>query len=133
MKIARRPATRERPQNEWIEIPVPYRKRIGKSKISGTISVTLHLDTDHAPDSLDLKVACVPKTGNWSLDNFPEGTVELLPGETEIIDPDECIYNTGLIYIVIWNEGDGEILVNNLALELVAIAPDGSEVTYGYH
>lgn len=101
-------------------------------QISGTISVTLRLDTDHDPDTLALRAACVPKDGNWSLDNYPEGTVELVLGENSLLDPDECIFDTGLIYIVIWNEGEEDILVNNLELKIVAIAPDGSEETYGY-
>ena len=101
-------------------------------EISGAAAVYLRLDTDHDPDTLALRAACVPNEGSWSLDNYPEGTIELLPGETEILDPDQCIYDTGLIYIVIWNEGDQDILVNNLELKLVAIAPDGSEETYGY-
>lgn len=101
-------------------------------EISGAAAVFLRLDTDHDPDSLALRAACVPKAGNWNLDNYPEGTIELLPGENELLNPDECIFDTGLIYIVIWNMEDEDILVNNLELKLVAITPDGSEVTYGY-
>jgi len=101
-------------------------------KISGATALYLRLETDHEIEELNLRAACVPTSGEFDFPNFPEGTVELLPGENMFPNPDECVPDDGIIYFVIWNTGVDYLLINNIDLKLVAINPDGSETTYGY-
>jgi len=94
-------------------------------------SLTIRVKTDYPAEDFHLQYRCLPPNGSGEITSIPTEYQDLVIGDNEVTNPEECVATNGYIYLMFFNNSDLHVAVENISIRLVLLEEDGSKVIYG--